>query len=66
MSKSTYATIKGAVYGANFNVDPFEGLPVADAPAAALNAYTEYIYNEGVRAWKALEEKYWIRFGSGF
>ena len=28
MSKSTYATIKGAVYGANFNVDPFEGLPV--------------------------------------
>ena len=28
MSKSTYATIKSAVYGANFNVDPFEGLPV--------------------------------------
>ena len=44
----------------------FEGLPVADAPAAALNAYTEYIYNEGVRAWKALEDKYWIQFGSGF
>ena len=44
----------------------FEGLPVADAPAAALNAYTEYIYNEGVRAWKALEDKYWVQFGSGF
>ena len=28
MSKSTYATIKGAVYTANYNVDPFEGLPV--------------------------------------
>lgn len=28
MSKSTYATIKGAVYDAKYNVDPFEGLPV--------------------------------------
>lgn len=28
MSKSTYATIKTAVLNANYNVDPFEGLPV--------------------------------------
>ena len=44
----------------------FEGLPANGASPSALNAYTEYIYNEGVRAWKALEEKYWIQFGSGF
>ena len=44
----------------------FEGLPASGASPSALNAYTEYIYNEGVRAWKALEEKYWIQFGSGF
>lgn len=42
-----------------------EGLPAAGS-AAALNAYTEYIYNEGVRAWQALEEKYWLQFGLGF
>lgn len=43
-----------------------DGLPTAPQPAPVLNAYTEYIYNEGVRAWKALEEKYWLQFGTGF
>ena len=41
------------------------GLP-ASGSAALLNAYTEYIYNESVRSWKALEEKYWLMFGLGF
>ena len=44
----------------------FEGLPEAGLPSAALNAYTEYIYNQNVSAWKALEEKYWLQFGMGF
>lgn len=43
-----------------------EGLPSAASSPAALNAYTEYIYQEGVRTWKALEEKYWLQFGLGF
>ena len=43
-----------------------DGLPAGGASAAALNAYTEYIYQEGVRSWKALEEKYWLQFGLGF
>jgi len=43
-----------------------EGLPSAATSPAALNAYTEYIYQEGVRTWKALEEKYWLQFGLGF
>ena len=43
-----------------------EGLPTADASPAALNAYTEYIYNEAVRTWKAMEENYWLQFGLGF
>jgi dipeptidase len=43
-----------------------DGLPTAPQPAPVLTAYTEYIYNEGVRAWKALEEKYWLQFGTGF
>lgn len=43
-----------------------EGLPGVNASPAALTAYTEYIYNEGVRSWKALEDKYWLQFGSGF
>ncbi|MBO6170152.1 MAG: C69 family dipeptidase [Bacteroidales bacterium] len=44
----------------------FEGLPADDLPSAALNAYTEYIYHESVRTWKALEDKYWLQFGMGF
>ena len=43
-----------------------EGLPSSDASPAALNAYTEYIYNEGVRSWKEMEQKYWLQFGLGF
>ncbi len=43
-----------------------EGLPGNGASTAALNAYTEYIYQKGVRSWKALEEKYWLQFGLGF
>ena len=43
-----------------------EGLPGNGASAASLNAYTEYIYQEGIRSWKALEEKYWLQFGLGF
>ena len=43
-----------------------EGLPGAGATEAVLNAYTEYIYNEAVRSWTALEEKYWLQFGAGF
>ena len=44
----------------------FEGLPTAAAAPSVLNAYTEYIYNESVRSWKALEDKYWLQFGMGF
>ena len=43
-----------------------DGAPTCTATPAALNAYTEYIYQESVRAWKALEDKYWVQFGSGF
>lgn len=43
-----------------------DGLPSADASPAVLNAYTEYIYQEGVRTWKKLEELYWLSFGLGF
>ena len=43
-----------------------EGLPSADVSPAVLNAYTEYIYQEGVRSWKKLEELYWLSFGLGF
>ena len=43
-----------------------DGLPSADASPAALNAYTEYIYNEGVRSWKDMEDKFWLYFGMGF
>jgi len=43
-----------------------DGLPGAGATPAMLNAYTEYIYQESVRSWKALEEKYWLQFGLGF
>ena len=41
------------------------GLPASGTPAS-LNAYTAYIFNEGVRSWKAMEEKYWLVFGMGF
>ena len=43
-----------------------DGLPGTCSSPAVLNAYTEYIYQEGVRSWKALEEKYWLQFGLGF
>jgi len=43
-----------------------DGLPGAGTTPAMLNAYTEYIYQESVRSWKALEEKYWLQFGLGF
>ena len=43
----------------------FQGLPDTVSPLA-LNAYTAYIYHEGVRAWQTLEEQYWLQFGMGF
>ena len=43
-----------------------EGIPTGDASPATLNAYTEYIYNEGVRSWKEMEDKFWLKFGMGF
>ena len=43
-----------------------DGLPGTCSSPAVLNAYTEYIYQESLRAWKALEEKYWLQFGLGF
>ena len=43
-----------------------EGLPAGSTAPAMLNAFTEYIYQESVRSWKALEEKYWLQFGMGF
>ena len=43
-----------------------DGAPTCTVAPAALNAYTEYIYQESVRAWKVLEDKYWVQFGSGF
>ena len=43
-----------------------DGLPSTYASPAALNAYTEYIYNEGVRSWKDMEDKFWLYFGMGF
>ena len=42
------------------------GVPAGPVSPAALNAYTEYIYQEAVRRWKALEDKYWVMFGMGF
>ena len=42
------------------------GIPGDCASPAVLNAFTEYIYQESVRSWKALEEKYWLQFGLGF
>ncbi|MBQ8061983.1 MAG: C69 family dipeptidase [Bacteroidales bacterium] len=44
----------------------FEGLPSCDASPAMLNSYTAFIYNEAVKSWKALEDKYWMQFGMGF
>jgi hypothetical protein len=43
-----------------------KGAPTEDVSSAVLNAYTEYIYEESVRSWQALEEKYWLQFGMGF
>ena len=43
-----------------------DGLPGTCSSPAVLNAFTEYIYQESVRSWKALEEKYWLQFGLGF
>ena len=43
-----------------------DGAPTGPVSTPALNAYTEYIYQESVRSWKALEDKYWVQFGSGF
>ena len=43
-----------------------DGAPTGTVSTAALNAYTEYIYQESVRRWQALEDKYWLQFGSGF
>ncbi len=43
-----------------------DGIPRECASPAVLNAFTEYIYQESVRSWKALEEKYWLQFGLGF
>ena len=43
-----------------------DGIPGNCSSPAVLNAYTEYIYQESVRSWKALEEKYWVQFGRGF
>ena len=43
-----------------------DGLPGAGASAEVLNAYTEHIYQEGVRSWKAMEDKLWLYFGMGF
>ena len=44
----------------------FEGLPSSEASPSMLNSYTAFIYNEAVRSWKDMEEKYWVQFGSGF
>ena len=44
----------------------FEGLPSSEASPSMLNSYTAFIYNEAVRSWKAMEEKYWMQFGMGF
>ena len=43
-----------------------DGVPTTVYTRPLLNAYTEYIYQEGCRTWKALEEKYWLQFGTGF
>ncbi len=43
-----------------------KGAPTEAVSSAVLNAYTEFIYQESVRSWKALEEKYWLQFGMGF
>ena len=42
------------------------GLPQGEPSAAVLNAYTEFIYNQAVEAWKELEAEYWVKFGLGF
>jgi len=43
-----------------------DGLPGAASTSALLDVYTEGIYMEAVRSWRALEEKYWLQFGMGF
>ena len=42
------------------------GLPQAEVPSVALNAYTGYIYDESVRRWQKLEGSLWSYFGMGF
>lgn len=46
--------------------EAFANLPGAKADAAALNAYTEKVYNDAAKAWDGLEAKYWVEFGRGF
>ena len=43
-----------------------DGLPTGEVSPSVLDAYTLYIYDEAVRSWKALEERYWLQFGLGF
>ena len=42
------------------------GLPDTAVSSTVLDAYTEYIYNEGISIWKQLEEQFWLQFGMGF
>ena len=42
------------------------GLPDTAVSSTVLDAYTEYIYNEGISTWKQLEEQFWLQFGMGF
>ena len=43
-----------------------DGSLVTDSYPTLLNAYTDGIYQEALRSWKALEKKYWLKFGIGF
>lgn len=46
INRKTWAAFKGAQYAGNFNVDPFEGLPVYFS-----NVLADYDYDGGVAPW---------------
>ena len=54
--------------GFNKEIDRLESLALDGMPTSAesLDQYTDSIYQECIRSWKALEEKYWLQFGMGF
>ena len=46
--------------------ETIEALPGKDATAETLTAFSKDVFEKASEAWKALEEKFWLRFGMGF